>query len=70
MKRKKIIEEDGAIIVGGTRILHPQMDTDSKVLAWAYELLAKENATDVRAFIQYCDDNGFAVINWNGAKIR
>lgn len=68
MKRKSIIEEDGGIVVGSTRILHSQMDTDSKVLAWAYDLLGKENASDVRAFIQYCDDNGFAVINWNGAK--
>ena len=51
MKRKSIVEEDCAIVVGSTRIQHTQMDSESKVLAWAYELLAKENASDVRAFL-------------------
>ena len=69
MKRKSIIEEDDAIIVGDTKILHSQMDTESKVLAWTHELLAKEDVPVVRAFIRYCDDNGFAVINWNVAKV-
>lgn len=68
MKRKSIIEEDGAVVVGKTRVLHVQMDSTSKVLGCVYELLDKEKATAVRAFIRYCDDNGFAIVNWVSEK--
>lgn len=51
IKRKSIVEEDCAIVVGSTRIQHTQMDSESKVLAWVHELLAMENASDIRAFL-------------------
>ena len=69
-KRKRIVEEDDAVVVGSTRVCFSQMETISNLLGVVFDLLARESAEDVREFIEFCDENGFAIVNWGVSTKR
>ena len=69
-KSKRVVEEDDAVVVGNTRVYFSQMETPSNLLGVVFDLLDKESAEDVREFIKFCDENGFAIVNWGVSTKR
>ena len=67
-KSKRIVEEDDAVVVGNTRVYFSDIENSGNLLGVVFNLLGKESAADIREFIKFCDENGFAIVNWSVLK--